>query len=276
MTGDRVPLLIDGHVHVYEAFDRTRFLDGAAANFRRTAAELGLAPRSAVAGCLMMTEKPIHHVFREFRAEADGDRPPSAAPWRFQRTGEPESLLARHPDGETLLILAGRQVETRENLEVLALAADLEFPTDLTLPEALKTVLDSPALAVLPWGFGKWWSRRGRIIEAALEHGAAGRLFLGDNSGRPLLYPTPRIFGDAAARRIWNLPGTDPLPFESEQARAGTLGFVLACTIDEERPAAAIRAAVCALNEQPQIFGGLESLARFARNQVKMQLQKRG
>jgi hypothetical protein len=275
MTGHKVPLLVDGHVHVYEAFDRTRFLDGAAANFRRAAADLGLA-RSALAGCLMMTEKPIHHVFREFRAEADGERQPSAAPWRFERTGEAESLLARRPDGETLLILAGRQVETRENLEVLALAADLEFPTDLTLPQALDAVLDSPALAVLPWGFGKWWSRRGRIIEAALERGGAGRLFLGDNSGRPLLYPTPRIFGDAAARRIWNLPGTDPLPFASEQARAGTLGFVLACTIDEERPAAAIRAAVRALNKQPRIFGGLESLARFARNQVKMQIQKRG
>mgnify|MGYP006908222977 CR=1 FL=1 len=272
MTGDRVPLLVDGHVHVYEAFDRTRFLDGAAANFRRAAADLGLAPRSDIAGCLMMTERPVHHVFREFRAEADGDRPPSAAPWHFQRTGEAESLLARRPDGETLLILAGRQVETREKLEISALACDLEFPTGLPFGEALNAVLNSPAVAALPWGFGKWWSRRGRIVEAALEQAGAGRLFLGDNSGRPWLYPTPRIFGNAAARRIWNLPGTDPLPFASEEARCGAFGFMIDMEIDEARPAESIRTSLRKMNVQPRLYGSLETAARFLRHQVKMAL----
>jgi hypothetical protein len=269
-------LLVDGHVHVYEAFDRTRFLDGAAANFRRAAADLGLAPRSDIAGCLMMTERPVHHVFRAFRAEADGDRPPSAAPWRFQRTGEAESLLARRPDGETLLILAGRQVETREKLEISALACDLEFPTGLPFGEALNAVLNSPAVAVLPWGFGKWWSSRGRMIEAALEQGGTGRLFLGDNSGRPTLYPTPRIFGDAAARRIWNLPGTDPLPFESEEARCGAFGFILEAAFEDARPAETIRACIRELNAQPRTYGKPEAMVRFFRNQIEIRRQGAG
>src|SRR5215468_6501990 len=46
-------LLIDAHVHFHACFDRDTFLDAAARNFARGAAELGLDGRPFL-GCLML------------------------------------------------------------------------------------------------------------------------------------------------------------------------------------------------------------------------------
>ena len=48
------PLLIDTHVHFHSCFDRDAFLDAAARNFARGAAELGIA--GPFMGCLMLAE----------------------------------------------------------------------------------------------------------------------------------------------------------------------------------------------------------------------------
>ncbi|HEY4564703.1 MAG TPA: hypothetical protein VIJ36_17085, partial [Thermoanaerobaculia bacterium] len=48
-------LLIDAHVHFHACFDRDTFLDAAARNFERGAAELGLDGRPFL-GCLMLAE----------------------------------------------------------------------------------------------------------------------------------------------------------------------------------------------------------------------------
>jgi len=72
------------------------------------------------------------------------------------------------------------------------------------------------------------------------------------------------------------LPGTDPLPFKSEQTKAGRYGFLLDGAMDRDRPAAAIRDLLREQTAQPRAFGRLESLGRFLRNQVGMQIRKRG
>jgi len=265
--------LLDAHVHFYDVFDRTQFLDAALANFEAAARAHGLYPD--LAGCLMFTETARDHYFRVFRDEADRGGNGTGGPWTFRHTAESDSVIARRNGRDALLIVAGRQLRTREGLELLALARDAEYPDGLPLAQAIELVHRGSAIVTLPWGFGKWWFGRGRLMAEEVGKRTPGSIFLGDNSGRPGVLPTPALFRAAHARHIFVLPGTDPLPFESEALRPGSFGFILDDDIDPERPAEAIRARLRALTRQPQTYGRLESPGRFLRNQVKIVLRKR-
>lgn len=261
--------LVDAHVHFYDCFDQTRFFEGALANFR--AAAQGTGASSDPAGCLLFTESAGYNHFHRFREEGDG----GAGPWRFRDTGEASSLLAVRNGADRLLLVAGRQIVAREDLEVLALGCPVEIPDRMSLRETLSAVAEQEAVAVIPWGFGKWWFGRGRIMAELLGDADASGIYLGDNSGRPGFLPGPRLFDQARAREILILPGTDPLPFPGEAGQAGSFGFVLPGRLDPSRPTASLLQAVRAQTTQPATYGRLEGLVRFCRHQVAMQLRKR-
>lgn len=269
-VGSRIPLLVDAHVHVYDCFDQTVFFDSALENFRAAAAAQGLGPEAS--GCLLLSEAAGDHYFRRYLAEAGGS---THGPWQFCRTDEDSSLVAVREGGGELLLIAGRQIETAERLEVLALGSDRDFPDGLPIGATLDAVLESQALAVLPWGFGKWWFGRGVLMKQLVGSIDPGRVFLGDNGGRPGLAPGPRLFQTAKARDIKILPGTDPLPFPSEAAKPGRFGFLLEGEVDRRRPAESVKRLTWAQRAQPRVYGRLESLAPFCRHQVLMQIRKR-
>lgn len=261
----RGPFLVDAHVHVYPEFDHARLLSAALRNFRAAAASLNAAPD--IDGCIMLTETARDHAFRSFgdAGALDG--------WAFERTGEEVSLYAQGPDGGRLLVVAGRQIATAAGLEVSALGVDRDFPDGADLPTAIDTVLGSGAIAVLPWGFGKWWLKRGKLIQAAIEAHAEDRLFVGDSGVRPAALPQPKPLRLAARRNLPILSGSDPLPLAGEEDRAGSIGFVLDGEIDEDRPAAGLKGLIRTLAAQPRTFGVHAGPAAFIRDQVRLRLR---
>lgn len=263
----RVPasVLVDAHVHFYFSYSREVFLDSALGNFRRGAAELGL-PEGSV-GFLLLTEAGTARWFRRWQ---DGQDQEGEA-WRLEPTAEAESLTAVRATGERLIVVAGRQVATQEGLEVLALGKDLEIQDGQPLADTLERVCDSGALPVIPWGFGKWWGRRGAQVGAIL--GEDRELFLGDSAGRPQPGVPPRPLRKAREQGTRVLPGTDPLPFPRHATRAGSYGFVLPGAPDEQRPAADLLRRI-RQNGQPQTFGRRAGLLRFLRDQTAMQLRR--
>lgn len=264
------PFLVDAHVHFYGCYDSAAFFDSGLANFRATANALGVAP--SLAGCMLFTESTGHHFFRLLRDDAEsGNR----APWSFHRTHESCSLIAARDGGEEILLVGGRQIATAERLEILALGCDRDFADGLALRPTLEAVLESGALAVLPWGFGKWWFRRGALMAELVESVDPAQVFLGDNSGRPRFLPSPQLFRLARARNVKILPGTDPLPFASEVTKVGSYGFVVEGEIDRWWPAEGLKRLALQQTGQPAIYGQLEDLGRFCRNQVMMQVRNR-
>ena len=247
--------LVDSHVHFHACYDLTVFLDGALRNFRK-AGQAGI-------GYLLLTESAGAHWFRRWR---DGLN--AGGGWRFEPTPEEESLRAVSGTGERLILVAGRQIVARERLEVLALGKDLELPDGLPLAETLARVRESGALPVLPWGFGKWWRRRGAVVAEALEQD--GELFLGDNAGRH--GPEPALFRRARKLGVRVLPGSDPLPFSRHAGLAGSYGFVLSHAVDLDRPAETLLRRIRE-SGQPRAFGRRAGLPRFLRDQVGMQLR---
>jgi hypothetical protein len=269
-------ILVDAHVHVQPGVSRDAFLDVALESFGRAA--LGLGRPDDFLGCLLLAEtserRRMPGWLRQAQSRGAGD-----GLWRFEPTGEAESLVARRVSRQAedrLLVIAGRQIATREGIEVLALAGDAGVLDGLPFGETLLRVRASGALPVLPWGFGKWWGRRGQLVAGALScRRGSAPLFLGDNAGRPSVGSEPPLFREARDRGVAVLPGSDPLPLPWHADRAGSYGFVLEGCLDPEHPARDLRFRLRELRESPRVFGRRVSIPGFLRDQVALRGRRR-
>ncbi len=260
-------VLVDAHVHLHDCFGATAFLDTAAANFAAAARALGL--EATPVGCLMLTESEgVDH----FTSLAQGRA--SIGTWRVSATDEPVSLIARRDNAAPIVLIAGRQIVCREGLEVLGLGTRATFTDGLPIREALQRVAAEQALAVLPWGVGKWHGARGRLV-ADLIAARPVPLYVGDNGGRPALAPEPKLFAVAERAGIRVLPGSDPLPFAAQLAKVAGYGFIADVALDQANPFATLRGAIDRHDGRLRSFGRLETVTGFIRAQVAMQIQKR-
>jgi len=267
-------LAVDGHVHIHRCFPLDRFLDHAFANIDR--AVRGVHDEERWTGILLLSESQGLNRFRDMRsiAEAEG----RLGGWALRTTDEAESIVispatadAQVLDG--LVLVAGRQIVVKEDLEVLALSTDDDFRDGAGLTDTIRKVRESGAVPVLPWGFGKWWFRRGRFLTKLLQGANAGDFLLGDNAIRPRGGPDPTHFALAADRGIGVLCGTDPLPFPADVRRAGRFGtLVPGSSFDLNKPAAALRRKLRHLPPDAPTFGRRESLPRFLEAQIRMRL----
>jgi hypothetical protein len=260
-------MLVDGHVHIHDCFDVPEFLDAAAANLSAAAERLGLSRASA--GCLLLVES---QGVDQFARLADGTATTGA--WRVSPTEEPVSLIAHRPRALPIVLVAGRQIVSRERLEVLAIGTRATFADGRPLDEVLAGVMASDAVAIVPWGVGKWQGARGRLVADLLERDHDRPLFVGDNGGRLGLAPRPKLFAKARSRRVPVLAGSDPLPSPGQLAKVGGYGFVAEVDADARAPFAALRGYLGNLETSPRTFGRLESLPGFVRSQIAMQVQK--
>jgi hypothetical protein len=268
-------VLVDAHVHVHDCFDLDEFLTAAAGNFHSQSQSMGLAECRYV---LCLTETFESDKYRALLGLASGDSVDAGATgsgWRFSAGADGRSVVAAHPQYAELEIVTGRQIVTAERLEVLALGALAEWEDGMPARAVIESVLEAGAIAVLPWGFGKWLGRRRRVIESLIDEFAASNVYLGDNGGRSAILPTPPEFARAEALGMRILPGSDPLPFESEYDQAGSYGF----RVDNFPFRDNAWPDLCAMLQRGEgeltPFGSLESPLRFARNQLAMQYKTR-
>ncbi|MGH8587281.1 MAG: hypothetical protein ACREWE_14240 [Gammaproteobacteria bacterium] len=271
MPRDTPAVLIDTHVHIHGCFPLAGFFDAAHANFERVArAHDG---EDGFIGVLMLTETARADCFKRLSARADEGSGPGE--WRLRHTEETRSVTAeRH--GHCLYIIAGRQIVTAERLEVLALGFEGFVPDGEPIRRVIDRVRLAGAVAVIPWGFGKWWGGRGKVVSALLKDHEALGFFLGDNSGRTAFLGRPAHFEDARRDGIAILPGTDPLPFAAEYDRVGTFGLVMHQLIDPARPAAEIKRLLTSTPLDMKPYGRFETPLRFIQNQIAMQFYKHG
>jgi len=261
--------LIDAHVHCHGCYAQAAFLDAAAAGFTEAAHRLGIA--APATGWLLFAEMQGDRYF-------DGLRTGRIEPvgWTLAPTLEDTSLLTRRQDGHTMVLIAGRQLTTEEGLEVLALASNAPLADGEDLATTVERVRAHGAVAVLPWGFGKWWGRRGRALTRYLETIEHAGVFLGDNAGRPARLPPPPQFAKGAGRGLFVLPGSDPLPLSAEVGSVAGYGLVLEGAVDADRPTAGLLRLLAGLRQQPATFGRRDGIAACLVKQLAMQWQKRG
>lgn len=267
-------MLVDAHVHLYPCFDLARAFDAAAAHFAAAARLLNghRAPRHA--GVLCLVDTAGESFFEGVRTQRlgrvwrgrDGD-------WEIEEGGEPETVVARC--GSTrLALIAGRQLVTRERLEVLALGTGAPLLDGEPIDKTLAAVREAGAAAVLPWGVGKWLGERGAVVDRILADPQWNHVLLGDNGNRLALSPDPQRFTTARRAGRSVLPGSDPLPLPGEEARVGAYGLAIEGDFDELRPAAALLASL-RRGAPFTAFGRRSGVTDFVGKQLKLRLRSR-
>lgn len=260
-------LLVDAHVHLHDCFDLAQFLEAARSNFQQQSRQLGLI--GSTIGILLLTEVQGVCAFSHLVNQRN-QLNQALADWEIFPTAEAVSLRFVHTSGQTLLIMAGRQVVTQEGIEVLTLVTESTVEDGLSLEDTVKAAIAANSLPVLPWGVGKWIGQRGQRVQACLAE-KSQLLFAGDNGGRPGFWALPSF---CAQHRL--LPGSDPLPLADEVTRPGSFGFAVLAPPDWDNqmatPGDALKQILRSPDSDLQTYGRSQSFWRFLKNQSLLRM----
>lgn len=266
-------ILVDSHVHIHDCFSLSEVLDSALKNFQITAQKADIIP-SQYLGVLILTEIGKNTCFQEILEDFNTSHNLSENNWTFQKTHESASIYAHHKSGNKVLLLAGHQVVTKENIEVLSIISDHFINDGMTILDTIRAIQAAKGIPVLPWGFGKWFGSRGKIIHQLIQSPDLNPLLLGDNSNRPNFWINPTYLKLAQKQSIKILPGTDPLPLEKEASRPGSFGFQIQGTLHLDTPGSSLKGMLLDSSIPIQPYGTLESPFIFLQNQLKIRLIK--
>lgn len=220
---------LDTHVHLHPFYDLAPAFAAARERLIRAAGPGGAAGLclTEASGC------------RAFDALCDGSL---AVPgWAVVPAADGLALrLNPVTGGEGLWVVAGRQIVTRERIEVLALGCGAAVPDGLAAEDAIGRVRAAGALPVLPWAPGKWFGRRGRLVASLMDRPGPSVLVLADTALRPVGWPTPVLIRRGMREGFRVLAGSDPLPLAGEEGRIGRFATVADGLPDPDAPAGSI------------------------------------
>jgi hypothetical protein len=265
-------ILFDAHAHIYDCFDLDSFILAAFANFT-AAAGLIEGDRERIAGFIILTESAGFNYFGQLDSLVEEN---GKFQWSVTRSlcG---SLVISHPAWTELelVLVPGRQIVTKEQLELLALFCDREFEDGMDLTAAVAAVLKVGGIPVCPWGTGKWLGKRGKILSDSFLRRDNDEFFLGDSGVRPSVWPLFAGFRVLDKRGTVLFSGTDPLPVAGEEKRVGSFGGCLPYERIKNMKAPARELKKFLLQGSCQIvpYGRSQHLCSFVKNQLMLRLQ---
>lgn len=260
---------IDGHVHVYPQFDWQKAIQALLRN-------LASLPHPATADatpCLgLLAESRACHFFADVHDKA---RVEGSNELQLEAMADHASLRIQS-HGETRgYLVAGRQIVTRERLELLALGADVATPDALSIEATLDQVCRAGAIPVLSWSPGKWFGHRGDIVKGLIEREPPGRFLIGDTSLRPRCWPLPCLMRNAQDKGFKCIAGSDALPFPGEEAWIGTYGTETEMLWDDAAPAASLVRHLAAPTARFTPIGHRSGTAAFVTRWVRNQRSRK-
>lgn len=257
--------LVDTHVHLRESHDPAAVFDGAVSHFARMSQRLGAR---SCEGVLMLAEARGEHGFDRLAAT---EKP--IGDWLVEETGDPLVIRCRRDEGASLLIVNGRQIATKQGLEVLTLISSHEIPDGLGIEETIEDALASGALVTLPWGFGKWTGARRRLMLDLVGRFGPRGVAVGDSAGRPAGLGDGAVFTLARKMGVPVLPGTDPLPIPGHHRRAGRYGLWFEGGLDQQALAADLREKLTSGMPADATIGRRDGLLTALVTQIRLRLR---
>ncbi len=270
MEKTSIRLMVDGHVHIYDCYDLEKFFENAVKNMNRSYHTL-YPGENQYQKILLLTEGKKNDFFSRFKKDRGFS---NDSGYHFLDTKEDISLVLARNNKPLCYLLKGRQIVTKENLEVLSVASSQEIEDGLSIETVIERIIDKNDIAVLAWGFGKWFFKRGKIINYLIKKYRSPGLFIGDNSGRPMFWPAPRQFKRAKELNIPIISGSDPLPFSNEVYKVGTYGFSIKGKFNVDEPAGSLWEILLAAETPIDFFGPRDNAVSFFKRQSKIHLKK--
>lgn len=267
MGVEQAVICVDTHTHYYPCYDAETFLSSLQHNLLATARKLGATGTVYPVACMLDSASSTG--FADLSAGFLGNT--RQLSWSVEHNAHnPAVLHLSRGDGEQLTVIGGRQLVTRENLELILIGRTAPVSPRQSALELL-LAYQKRYCAILPWGFGKWLGKRGAIVDELIARNDLV-FCLGDNAGRPELWRKVQQFKLAKQYSVPILPGSDALPLASEQATSGNSALILNGALDREKPvedlANKIRRKRCWLGSQQTTAG----LWRTATSQLAMQI----
>ena len=220
----------DTHLHLYPCFDLDQAFTGL---LDRLQLESSKDKNNASAIYAAFLAERADCNFYE-RLVKNYDQPKQSKPLLSQFTvvtANEQSLLLQEKSSERRLTLfPGRQIISKEKIEVLGLCTSASFPENLPAAELVEQVQAKGGVPVLPWSPGKWFFKRGQIIDDLLHRFTGQDLLIGDVSLRPMGWPLPLLMRKARRLGYTIISGSDPLPFAGEEQLFGRYGSKITST----------------------------------------------
>lgn len=257
----------DTHVHLYPCYNLELAFTSAGRNLGRLISGVsGNEANVSPIKVLFLTERSDCHFFQRINEL-----------WpRTRQGGEAESVVVTTAEGDEIIVVAGRQIITAERLEVLALGCVSDFPDGRTVEDVISWVQAQPnGFPVLPWSPGKWFFRRGGVIERVIKGSGPGEVLLGDVTQRPLGWLEPLLMRKGRRKGLRVICGSDPLPFAGEETLIGSYGIVGKIDFDQERPAAELKKALLKRETEFSNFGRRGDAITVARRLLQNSAAKR-
>jgi hypothetical protein len=279
-------IVADTHVHVYRGYDAAAALHHGVHNLT------GLARRCSDGQALENTLLAL------FLAEAEGCRffddvrrgimKDQLPGWSIEPAGDEGAVWVEAPVGDApdaadpgppgprrLLLVAGRQLVTRERLEVLALATDAAMPRVPDLEDAIAAVHEAGGVPVLSWAPGKWSFQRGERVTSIIDASSPDQLLFGDSSLRARA-TEPDLMLRARQRGFKVVAGSDPLPIGGEERILGSYGTAWHGEVEMDRPLSSLRPMLLDPSVTAAVVGerstGLGVVSRLVRHTIAKRL----
>jgi len=265
----KAALAIDGHVHLYEVYDLTNAVESGVRNLKDNSKKLN----SKVVPIWLLVERSDASFFDKFFQSPENY---DNNELKFKKGNDDLTIVVEQNGQSLLYIFAGRQLVTKEGLEVLSLISNLNIPDrQKSIDDVIQSIIDSGGIPTLNWAPGKWFFSRGKVIAQQIQQKSNNELFIGETTLRNTLWPEPKLVKRARIKGFPIIAGSDPLPFKGEEQGIGSFGFLIEGEFDPEKPAQSLRDLMNSKGQDVQIIGKRNDIFTFARRQYKIMMEKR-
>ncbi len=205
---------VDTHLHLYPDYDINQALECFLSNTDNKSAPLRI-------GCL--AERHDCQIF-----ESIANSTLTLTAFKLLSANATE-LVLQHNSGNKLTLIAGRQVISSENIEVLALGCAEMIEDGQSAASIIKLVHQQHGVPVVAWSPGKWFFSRGKLIRSLIKGNSPDQFVIGDTTLRPHGWLTPVLMRSAINKGFKVIAGSDPLPFSGEEQWLGRYHSEISC-----------------------------------------------
>jgi len=240
MINKKIIVVGDGHFHLYPCHEPATAISNLMRNLDLMAESArGPGPGQDVCKIAFLAESKQHDYFHEIlKNEIDF----KAVGFEVSAGPEKHCVSFSKQGKQELCLVAGRQIVTRERLEILGLGMEEIVPDGIPAEEAVGKVIAAGGLPALAFSPGKWLFNRGKIAFALAERHQEN-ILIGDSALRPAGWPEPEIMRRAKGKI---LPGSDPLPLPGDEKYAGCYGFIYQGSFDISKPLTSMKEIIAA------------------------------